>query len=413
MAKKSKKVTRSVMPLMNLLCGMDIVTSYDTETAQFVSVNNKNVDVFAKKHNEVMKSFASKLTRKEADIYEDLCREHCRKLIDDGYGMRRSAFKKLDAIDLRALPAKPGENVLTMPSFCLLDNTEYREYVIGVMDRQISESAVLDNLLCLIVPPFTEFGIYVTKHRYTYVKVMEIDMIGHSITAVVQDYTVRPEQINWVAGAKCTARISLERVHPGSRYDVASYAVEIELQTSCDPHDINVMVPYEELGWNKDQIRIWETMDKHYTEPVMANLASIGRSSCIELVKYAVLCCAVSNYMLYGNRPVIQKEPKEEREKRPKPVKGEAATEEGPAPKRRVRTVGLVTMKSAAVPKRATPDTVRKWKVPSWKARGGVRRMRDGRLIPFKESIRHRKALMDKDNSVLPVTLKMKDNRPE
>lgn len=70
-------------------------------------------------------------------------------------------------------------------------------------------------------------------------------------------------------------------------------------------------------------------------------------------------------------------------------------------------------LKSAAVPKRATPDTVRKWKVPSWKARGGVRRMRDGRLIPFKESIRHRKALMDKDNSVLPVTLKMKDNRPE
>lgn len=202
-------------------------------------------------------------------------------------------------------------------------------------------------------------------------------------------------------------------MHPGSRYDIASYAVEIELQASWDPHDINVMVPYEKMGWNKDQIRIWETMDKHYTEPVMANLASIGRSSCIELVKYAVLCCAVSNYVLYGNRPTIQKQPKDSNHERPKPVKGEAAIEEGPAPKRRVRTVGLVTMKSAGVPKRATPDTVRKWKVPSWKARGGVRHMSDGRLIPFKESIRHRKALMDKDSGVLPVTLKMKDNRPD
>ena len=39
--------------------------------------------------------------------------------------------------------------------------------------------------------------------------------------------------------------------------------------------------------------------------------------------------------------------------------------------------------------------------------------MKDGRLIPFKESIRHRKALMGQEGTVAPVTLRMKDNRPD
>lgn len=41
---------RSLFLQIGVQYGKEIkITSYDTETAQFVSVNNKNVDVFAKK----------------------------------------------------------------------------------------------------------------------------------------------------------------------------------------------------------------------------------------------------------------------------------------------------------------------------------------------------------------------------
>lgn len=125
----------------------------------------------------------------------------------------------------------------------------------------------------------------------------------------------------------------------------------------------------------------------------------------------------VTIYMLYANKPVIQQEPKE-KDQPVSVVDGQTsgtkdAGESKPLPKRRTRTVDMITVKSIKQPKRATPDTVRKWKVATWKARGGIRHMKDRRMIPFRECVKRRKALSGQpDTSVLPVTLKMRDNRP-
>lgn len=409
MAKKQKKVTESTIPVVGLLCGVDIITAYDTESSRFLSTSDNGISTDA--YDRIVDGIQTRLSFHDVERYTELCRQHCQKLIDIGYAIRRSVFKKLDAIDLSALPVKRGAKGVMLPTFCLLDDREYREHIVAMVDGQPSECATMDHLLCAMVPPFTCFGMRVSKGRYIHVEVSEIDMVSHSITVSAHDYTVKPEKINWIPGASCIARVSLQRMHPGSRFDIASYALEIELLHGADPHDINVMVPYDMLGWSRNDIRIWETVDQGYTKPVMDNLASIGRSSCIELVKFVLLGCSVSNYMLYRNRPVIQKT--DRTEKKHVHVKGEAARPEAPAPERRVRDVGLVSMRSVASPKRATPDTVRKWKVASWKARGGVRTMKDGRLVPFKESIRHRKALMGQEGAVPPVTLRMKDNRPD
>ena len=84
------------------------------------------------------------------------------------------------------------------------------------------------------------------------------------------------------------------------------------------------------------------------------------------------------------------------------------------APKKRlVRTVGTaLKITSEKPPKQPTPATVIKYKTPVWTARGGVRRLKSGKLVPFKESVRHRKCLQDKtQNQNIPAsTLIIRDN---
>lgn len=415
MARKPKLVTKMSIALVTLLMGKGVVTAYDYTKGEFIgtSKNIEQVKNFEKEHNRIMQQVNKNLSKDDMALYKVLLREYNRKLVDIGYGMKRSVFKKLDLIDLKSLPVSRKGSLTEMPTFTIISDKEYADYVNSIFSENLSEDMILDNALCLLIPPFTEFGFCFTPNRYGYVKVNGIDMVEHTMDITVQDYTVNKVLSLWVPGTKCNARITLSHNRPASLFDMDSYVAEINTSDAVDPHMINHIISADDLGWNEREKRIWYYMDEMYSKPTMDALAENVRSSYVELVRYLLLAITISNYMLYGNKPVIQREPKEK--KSSVPVKDNVSVDQTPLPERRTRTVGMITIKSVKPPKRATPNTVRHWKVASWKARGGVRHMSDGRVIPFKESIRHRKALAGKDvpKDILPVTLKMKDNRPD
>lgn len=413
MAKKIRPVTKLTMALPTLLMGKGVTTAFDYTRGKFLGTSKdvESLTDFSKQHKNFINKMQRRMTGKGMEIYGRLCQEYNRKLVDNGYGMKRSAFKKLDFIDLRSLPVKNDGSGIQMPTFKILSDEEYLDYISHIFCENLSEDTVLDNALCLLIPPFTELGFCFTPQRYGYMKVKEIDMVAHTMDITVQDYTVMHGTSLWAPGTKCDAHISLAHARPASVLDMDSYTASIETSDTTDPHDINNLIPLSEFHWSREEKQLWHAVDTMYSKQTMDALAEVGRSSCVELVRYILLSCVVSNYILYANKPVLKKELKKQVSAG---VKGEASDDTKPLPERRTRTVGLITVKSVKRPKRATPDTVRKWKVASWKARGGIRHMKDGRMIPFKESIRYRKALLEKDASkdVIPVTIKMKDNRP-
>lgn len=76
--------------------------------------------------------------------------------------------------------------------------------------------------------------------------------------------------------------------------------------------------------------------------------------------------------------------------------------------KKIVRTVGGIKMTSPKPPRLPSADSVIHYKTVVWTARGGVRRMKNGKLVPFKESVRHRKCLQKVDDQVPQTTIRLK-----
>ena len=60
-----------------------------------------------------------------------------------------------------------------------------------------------------------------------------------------------------------------------------------------------------------------------------------------------------------------------------------------------------------------TKETVIRYKTAVWKSRGGVRRLKNGKLIPFKESIKHRKYLKDTTENIPQSVIKFNKNNKE
>lgn len=339
-------------------------------------------------------------TLSDAVLYRDLCREHCRLLTEKGYGMKRSELKKLDTIDVTTLVDYAHKEKATMPSFPIIRTPEYMSYVLGNIKK-------LDAVMCMFVPPFTNFVYKLQRDRYLHVKLEEISIEGCSLKLFVQDYTV--QETLWIPGTKGYAEVTFATVTEGKYHN---YEMTIHTYGECcNPHDINMYLDLDSIGWNQHQKDVWLDKDRTYTQSVMEMLRDSGTSSCLELMKYVLMCDCVTNYMLYGNKPKIVREPSAKSRATSTPAPA-ASTKKGSPPERRVRYIGTVKVISASIPRQATPDRVRHYKTAVWKARGGIRHMKDGRTIPFKESIRCRHKLKGtmSEQELAQTVLKLHDN---
>lgn len=114
-----------------------------------------------------------------------------------------------------------------------------------------------------------------------------------------------------------------------------------------------------------------------------------------ELAKLFTHFILLANQELYMNKPkAIRKNAKSTKAKRI--VETDTSVQQ---PRKLVRTVGKISMQSEKPPKMPTRETIVHYKTAVWKARGGVRRMKNGKLVPFKESIRRRKCLQGIDEA--------------
>lgn len=336
----------------------------------------------------------------DAMLYKDLCREHCRMLTEKGYGMRRSELKKLDTIDVTTLVDYAHKERATMPSFPVINTPEYMAYA-------LKNAGKADAVMCMFVPPFTDFVYKLQRDRYLHVKLEEVSVEELSLKLFVQDYTV--QETLWIPGTKGYAEITFDTTENGEHN---SHEMTIHTYGECcNPHDINVYLNLDELGWNRHQQDVWLDKDRTYTQHVMEMLKNGGTSSCLELMKYALMCNCVTNYMLYGNKPKIVREPSARTAHTNAPA-ANTPTKDSSQTERRVRYIGTVKVVSTSIPREATPDRVRHYKTAVWKARGGIRHMKDGRTIPFKESIRYRHKLKDtmSEQELAQTVLKLHDN---
>ena len=193
MAKKIRPVTKLTMALPTLLMGKGVTTAFDYTRGKFLGTSKdvESLTDFSKRHNNLINEMRRGVSRKDIETYNRLCQEYNRKLVDKGYGMKRSVFKKLDFIDLRSLPVNNDGNGAQMPTFRILSEADYSDYISRIFSENVSEDTMMDNALCLLIPPFTELGFCFTPQRYGYMKVKEIDMVAHTIDITVQDYTGR------------------------------------------------------------------------------------------------------------------------------------------------------------------------------------------------------------------------------
>lgn len=108
-----------------------------------------------------------------------------------------------------------------------------------------------------------------------------------------------------------------------------------------------------------------------------------------ELIRIFIILITKVNYQLY-----INKKAKTLRKESAK-TKGKMSIEiiEQDAPKKLIRMIGCITITSEKPPRLPTEKTVTRYSVASWKCRGGLRHMQNGKIIPFKESVHHRQCM--------------------
>lgn len=319
--------------------------------------------------------------------HEDLEREYYQKLIEKGYGMKRSELKKKDLIDIRPLLSLNKDDTRGVPT----------------LDRPIDELCFLkEHQWYSVIPCFTEGVIHLNTDRYIYYKMTDMNPYEQYYTVYLQDYIAYDSC--WSVGVSGTTKIENptkdEQAVPTTNgfYNILVTNTDITLIP-----DIYRILDYEkDLHWNKKQIDDWTNLIVKFADDTTQQLINRNTTQFNELVKIFLILISKINYALYTNKTKT-------------PRKTTSATKHQTAiadtieqPTKRIRTVGVINIKSEKPPRLPNKDTIVKYKVASWKTRGGVRRLKSGKLVPFKESIHHRHALMNHDTDTPQSVIKFK-----
>ena len=327
--------------------------------------------------------------------YQELHRQYILALIDNGYGLRRSQLKAKDQIDFTPLISANTESEINYVNYPVLYSEEYLEYL-----RKISEDKELS--FCHAVPCFQDVAMRINKKRWIHVKTKEIDTENHNITIFIQDYAI---QAVWTPGISGTGILS---------FNDDSVAI---LRPQNDVTDINAICKLytENMPWKTWQKKSFIQVNEYVCKKFKDKSEKENADSFTKFFAIMIKFIGLANYMLTRERPKLIREP---REKKPASNSSMSKTDTPLAPAvLRTRTVGLVTFKSEKVPKAPNTESIRHYKTAVWKAKGGIRHMKDGRLIPFKECVKHRKVLLNKCEDQKPapaaVKIRLSDNRPK
>lgn len=337
-----------------------------------------------------------------------LLREYNQKLIDIGYGMKRSTLKQKNLIDTRSLCSDldtvPSHNV---PPSMMGTDGNIRTIVESIDFRNYFTK---DAQFFAYVPCFEEGVIQTNKDRYIYFKIKELDATSpkKSMVIYLQDFFMQGDDINiWQAGISgdlCIEESGNENIN--DIYDIflekKEQSNKIPIETSTKNvilfPDIYRLIHQKTLGWSDMDMALWENVMIPASKRKLHKIIYTTKSDSFEhLCMIFMYNMPVINYQLYCYKP------KAIRSKSTGHTKAVAVP--NAKPKRITRMIGPISMKSPKPPKLATEESIRRYKVASWHCRGGMRKLKSGKVVPFKPSIHHRKCL--KDNPSDPMTQKL------
>lgn len=334
-----------------------------------------------------------------ASTGRELLREYNDALLCAGIAMSRAEIKTKNRIDLRAL--------CTYEKY--KGKADEKNRIPDIDGKRLMSEFLYSNYWYCYIPCFSEGAMQLNTDRYVYWKVAKVDTTEGAMDVFICDYN-RIGSV-WQMGVstdvhyqfwdadKVRERYTVDTV----RYVTVSGGVNVQLDNCREYSKIYRLLSMDSFSWSEKEREIWNKFIANAETDEKQNLSLKGSNSCYELSKIFTHFVMLSNQELWLNKPKAVRSGRSTSETVRKTKVGERKDV-----KKIVRTVGGIKMTSPKPPRLPSADSVIHYKTAVWTARGGVRRMKNGKLVPFKESVRHRKCLQKVDDQVPQTTIRLK-----
>lgn len=334
-----------------------------------------------------------------ASTGRELLREYNDALLCAGIAMSRAEIKTKNRIDLRGL--------CTYEKY--KGKADEKNRIPDIDGKRLMSEFLYSNYWYCYIPCFSEGVLQLNTDRYVYWKVAKVDTTEGAMDVFICDYN-RIGSV-WQMGVstdvhyrfwdvdKVRERYTVDTV----RYVTVSGGVNVQLDNCQEYSKIYRLLPMDSFSWSEKEREIWNKFIANAEADEKQNLSLKGSNSCYELSKIFTHFVMLSNQELWLNKPKAVRSGRSTSETVRKTKVGERKDV-----KKIVRTVGGIKMTSPKPPRLPSADSVIHYKTAVWTARGGVRRMKNGKLVPFKESVRHRKCLQKEDDQVPQTTIRLK-----
>ncbi len=331
-----------------------------------------------------------------ASTGRELLREYNVALLCAGIAMSRAEIKTKNRIDLRGL--------CTYEKY--KGKADEKNRIPDIDGKRLTSEFLYSNYWYCYIPCFSEGAMQLNTDRYVYWKVAKVDTTEGAMDVFICDYN-RIGSV-WQMGVstdvhyqfwdadKVRERYTVDTV----RYVTVSGGVNVQLDNCREYSKIYRLLPMDSFSWSEKEREIWNKFIANAETDEKQNLSLKGSNSCYELSKIFTHFVMLSNQELWLNKPKAVRSGRN--------VSGETRkTEVGDEKeiKRIVRTVGGIKMTSQKPPRLPSANSIVHYKTAVWTARGGVRRMKSGKLVPFKESVRHRKCLQKTGDQAPQTTI--------
>lgn len=346
-------------------------------------------------NKSILKKSINDQIQDEMDIRSEVLREYNDNLVQRGIAMTRKDLKQKNIIDLREICTYNKQT-----------GVDDKNKIPDISGKNITDEFLYNNYWYAYIPCFNEGVLQLNASRYFYWKIRELNTTNRTMQIYVCDYS----RINniWQMGTHIdvTYHFESEEKLKGCSMIIARFLIpkmfHAEINASKSYVEIYKMIPLDNFYWNERKKKVWDRVIS-YSLSVRNQLKRHGTDEGSELLKSFTHFILLANQELYYNKPKASRS--ENKVRRNIEVIGNAT------PRKLIRTVGRTKMTSEKSPKLPTKESVIHYKTAVWTARGGVRRMKNGKLVPFKESVHHRKCLLEqKEDSVPQATIKMKKN---
>lgn len=356
---------------------------------------------------------------------DELLKEYNFMLIDKGYAIKRSELRKKDTIDLRQAVTYDNEPYNKKSNAWSLPDMPF---------GNISLDEILINSWYTLIPCFHNGVIQLNDARYIQYDILNIDTIAATIDIKLTDYS-RMNNI-WQIGIQTTVHYDCHILNQKTTESLIQTKEAMTTSMNADNdtvrnaiansiflffinnyvtnydnlnyEDIYTLIPPKIMKWSKSTQNVWNELIIKYAKQNYKKLKQNGTTPAKELTKVFTQAVLLSNMLLEQHKPKAIRNNNTTHTK--KTIIPDKTAEQ---PRKLIRTVGPISMTSVKPPKLPTKETVIRYKTAVWKSRGGVRRLKNGKLVPFKESIKHRKCLKDTTENIPQSIIQFKKNNKE